>query len=862
MSNRSSLLLALAAFAVLNVSSANARAGLTSCTGAPDGTICDDGDACTQTDACQFGVCLGGNPVVCTPVDQCHDAGTCDPASGLCSTPVRANGSTCNDGNTCTQQDHCVDGVCTPGIVSGCGSDEIFASNYGTNKITIFVRSATGDIGPIRIIHTGLHSPHTLGIDHLHRELFVPNNDVAGENPSVHVYDLNASYPDDDAPKRTIIGALTQLDRPAGLVVDSVNQELYVANDLRGGNSAILVFPLSADGNVAPIRVLRGLLTTVEGPIGMAIDLVHDELFIVNYKVADGGSITVFPRTASGNVPPLRTIQGPLTGFNNPQGLGLDLVHDELVVANSRFGTASPGELLFFRRIDSGDPAPIRQIGGPNTGLCNPIGLSLDLVNDEILVGNAHASTNACSQSLTTYARTASGDAAPLRQIGPGPLSVLANVESVAVRTSVDCADPSIATGTPCDDGNACTLTDTCQNHVCTGIDPVTCAPSDQCHNGVCNPATGLCGNAAKPNGSVCSDGDPCTLNDTCQSGICAAGAPVVCSPSDSCHDAGTCDSGTGGCSNPVKPDGASCSDGNACTSGDSCEGGTCQPGGAISCNDGNVCTSDSCDPGSGCVYTDHTSDCNDNNPCTTDTCDPATGCVFTNNTGVCDDGNACTSGDTCAEGTCHAGGAVTCNDNNPCTTDTCNPATGCVYTNNTNACSDNNVCTVSDTCVGGACLAGTPIVCSDGNVCTDDSCNPTTGCVFTNNTAACDDGNPCTMGDACGGGTCQSGSPVPAPPEVQDVTVATDKATFRWSVAAGAATYDVVRGSAAGFPVGSNTGDEVCFPNIPGVTLVDAGLPAPGSGFWYLARGESACGIGTFGTQSDGSPRTTTTCP
>ena len=43
-----------------------------------DGTVCNDGDACTQTDTCVAGVCMGANAVVCTAIDQCHEAGVCD----------------------------------------------------------------------------------------------------------------------------------------------------------------------------------------------------------------------------------------------------------------------------------------------------------------------------------------------------------------------------------------------------------------------------------------------------------------------------------------------------------------------------------------------------------------------------------------------------------------------------------------------------------------------------------------------------------------------------------------------------------------------------------------------------------------
>ncbi len=78
----------------------------------PNGTSCVDGDECTQTDTCQSGSCVGSNPVVCTPMDQCHLAGTCDPATGSCSNPQKTNGTSCNDGDLCTQTDACQNGAC------------------------------------------------------------------------------------------------------------------------------------------------------------------------------------------------------------------------------------------------------------------------------------------------------------------------------------------------------------------------------------------------------------------------------------------------------------------------------------------------------------------------------------------------------------------------------------------------------------------------------------------------------------------------------------------------------------------------------------------------------------------------------
>ncbi len=92
-----------------------------------NGSSCNDGDACTQTDTCTSGACGGGNPVVCAASDQCHDAGTCDSASGTCSNPNKTNGTSCTDGDACTDADTCQSGTCSAGAGCNgnatCGSD-------------------------------------------------------------------------------------------------------------------------------------------------------------------------------------------------------------------------------------------------------------------------------------------------------------------------------------------------------------------------------------------------------------------------------------------------------------------------------------------------------------------------------------------------------------------------------------------------------------------------------------------------------------------------------------------------------------------------------------------------------------------
>src|SRR5262249_3042679 len=128
------------------------------------------------------------------------------------------------------------------------------------------------------------------------------------------------------------------------------------------------------------------------------------------------------------------------------------------------------------------------------------------------------------------------------------------------------CAGANKVDGTACDDGNACTQSDTCQAGVCVGANHVICALPDQCHNAtVCDPPTGLCSPpAAKVDGAACNDGNACTQTDTCQAGLCVGANHVICALPDQCHNAAVCDPATALCLTPAKPDGTACdNDGN-----------------------------------------------------------------------------------------------------------------------------------------------------------------------------------------------------------------------------------------------------------------------------------------------------------
>jgi len=77
--------------------------------------ICDDGDACTQGDKCDQGECNADGPVTCDDSNGCTDD-TCEPLSGCVFSP---NEVLCDDGEDCTWQDQCSEGICA-GISYSC----------------------------------------------------------------------------------------------------------------------------------------------------------------------------------------------------------------------------------------------------------------------------------------------------------------------------------------------------------------------------------------------------------------------------------------------------------------------------------------------------------------------------------------------------------------------------------------------------------------------------------------------------------------------------------------------------------------------------------------------------------------------
>ena len=123
---------------------------------------------------------------------------------------------------------------------------------------------------------------------------------------------------------------------------------------------AILTYRGGANGDEAPIRVIQGSKSQIQMPgYGVFVDAVHNETFLVEGRDRPGEEyILVFPRTANGNVAPLRVIKGPDTMLKNARSMAVDPVRNLIAV------TSNNG-LLIFNRTDNGNVKPRAIIRGP-----------------------------------------------------------------------------------------------------------------------------------------------------------------------------------------------------------------------------------------------------------------------------------------------------------------------------------------------------------------------------------------------------------------------------------------------------------------------------------------------------------------
>ncbi len=182
-----------------------------------------------------------------------------------------------------------------------------------------------------------------------------------------------------EAPIRVIQGSKTELDGPDRLDIDTIHREIFVPD-----GDQVLVYSLDANGDVAPIRAIRGPDTQIVGR-ALAVDPINNLLAVTGRNE----SLLIFDRTANGNVKPLRVIRGANTQIDRINQMAIYPQGRLLVVAMpGRQGDVEPPRVFLgmWSLDDDGDVAPKWTINGDQTTLRKPFAVALNPDHKEIYV--------------------------------------------------------------------------------------------------------------------------------------------------------------------------------------------------------------------------------------------------------------------------------------------------------------------------------------------------------------------------------------------------------------------------------------------------------------------------------------------
>ena len=266
--------------------------------------------------------------------------------------------------------------------------DVVFVSDYYGQAIRVYAADASGNALPLRTLTSPrLGQPRQSAIDRVHNELL-----VVTQNCCVSTFPLDASgsveFPLRNIGWGGVPGSATRLNNPVHLYHLAASDEVVVSDVQYAagvGSGVLLFFARTANGYPAPVRTIEGAATQLGDYVaGLAYSPQHGELHALTGAVGTYRIVT-FAQTASGNVAPLRTIEGPDLGIENPGAMTYDAGTDRLYVASGAFNSANRA-LLAFPRAASGNVAPVRRIAGSNTTLQGPTGLVAVPPGDRVFV--------------------------------------------------------------------------------------------------------------------------------------------------------------------------------------------------------------------------------------------------------------------------------------------------------------------------------------------------------------------------------------------------------------------------------------------------------------------------------------------
>lgn len=428
------------------------------CNHLPNAEVCDDGNACTVLDKCTMGKCQSGAVKVCSDANPCTIDG-CDKGTG-CSFPAQADGTLCSS-STCDGQAYTAAAACKSGI---CQLAPAAVVCDDKNPCTVDA------CDPVKGC---MHSPAVADCS---------DNDACsiGDKCQNNKCVAGTKVVCDDGNSCT-----SDVCDPAKGCTSSANSALCSDGNLCTTNDICAAGKCSGGPSVICDDKDPCTTDSCSPSVGCSAKPGND-----GAACSDNNACTVSDACAAGTC----------------KGAGKDC-NDNNVCTTDKCNPATQG--CFYEAVADGDPC-----AGP---------------------------TCPSTSSWQPASKCQSGKC----EAAPAPIG--------------------------CDDKNVCTI-DSCNAQLgCQHALASSCTDNNLCTDDKCDQAKGC---LSSPNAAGCDDGNACTKSDTCTLGVCQ-GQTATCNDGNPCT-VDSCDQ-LKGCVFTATT-GACDADGKACTA-DSCIAGKCQVG-------------------------------------------------------------------------------------------------------------------------------------------------------------------------------------------------------------------------------------------------------------------------------------------
>jgi hypothetical protein len=255
----------------------------------------------------------------------------------------------------------------------------VYVADFYGQAVRVYPENAQGNIAPLRTFTSPLlGQPRQIAVSVQHDELYAA---VSGCCLGTYPRTGNGNI----ATLRFVqwggsSGSVTRLNNPSGPALRESSDTLIVADYKTNADNSfsgvLLSFDRTASGNVAPVSSIEGDATKLGiFATGPAYDEVHDEIIVASFDGATYRLLT-FAGNASGNTPPLRSVEGPAANLSGVETVAYDPIHETIYVAEGGYN-AIPAYVLAFPRTASGNVAPTRTIAGTATGIGYPTGITV-----------------------------------------------------------------------------------------------------------------------------------------------------------------------------------------------------------------------------------------------------------------------------------------------------------------------------------------------------------------------------------------------------------------------------------------------------------------------------------------------------